>query len=317
MFRTLAICPKEYVGVTAVLKHGQELGLWEFMTLPDAKETLLSVSEKGPDLLIFGAWHQEYEIFREHFKCAVYITSTLGQMELSPNIIELMQLVMFDELLKRNELVGLLAGWPSVASFFRNEKAIFCPYPFNYQWFEEISRTKEPRSVGFFSPTHQRKNMTNQLVAASLANADIHTNIQLLLPNVKQTTYPWLKEDVYFELIRKMKTTLHCGFTESFCYAAAESIMLGTLPIVSFQVALNLGLNPLELNVVDEIDSTNAIQNCIETILDMPEKIYKEILDQCKVQLILRAKRNLVECRSAVDKLVSSQVNLQKEASHG
>lgn len=271
MPRIIAICPKEFVGVSAVLTHGAKLGYWKHIFLGD------EVPEN--DILLLGAWHPEYWKLLDKYNCGAYITSTIGQMEFSWEQVELHQLDAIRELYKAEKLKFALVGWRDVLwTFNKRERVFYCPYPFYFKDIEEIkTKDKFPKSVGIYLPNSPRKNLMNQYLAAKACSTEIYTNLNFGDKNIHYTG--WLERTTYLNLLSRLTTTLHCTYTESFSYAAAESLVAGTIPIVSFQVAQNLGLANATY-VCPQCDSIAEIAMPIRRLFSIENKNYQEILAQ-------------------------------------
>lgn len=295
MSRTIAVCPKQFPGVTSVFKHGHLLGLWDYVSL----------GEEIPDndLLILGAWHQAYNPLLKKHNCVIYFTSTIGQMEFSAQSIELTTAQYVLELYEQKHIKAILHGWKDLAFLFttKNPERIYhCPYPFDYEYFKRFHADEKQRhSIGMFLPKAPRKNIFNQLLAAGNINCPVYTNQDCEGPNFN--TCGWLNEEVYYKLISQMIVTLHCTYTESFSYAAAESIALGTLPIASIQVTRNLNL-PYQLCCL-QCDSVFEIIDSLLRIMRLKTDEYYKLLATTQERLIIRVDSNLVEAKIVLDKI--------------
>ena len=301
MSKIIAVCPKEYPGVNAVFRHGAALGLWTHLHLED------TIPEN--DFVILGAWHPSYEEYLDKHRCVVYLTSTFGQMEFSNNQIEIQYIPMFIELLNKNRIKAILAGWKEVADYFNDrvkEKSFYCPYPFSEAYLKEIKEgafIKEPNSVGIFLPCAPRKNTFNQLLAAVKSGMKIYTNLPYNFENPNINKIEWLSNEEYFLFISRLTLTLHCTFTESFSYAAAESLMLGTLPIVSLQISENLNL-PHNL-ICYQCDSVSNILSKIEGIKELDEFRYEEHIRSCQGHFRFKNKINFALTKDVLDKVTN------------
>ncbi len=292
--KIVAVCPEEYPGVSAVFKHGEKLGLWEYR----------NVRRELPknDLVILGAWHYHYKKYLEDNQCVVYLTSTFGQMEFSYQGIEIDNLGEIERLLKEGKIKAILAGWPDVAEYFQSEKAFYCPYPFSEEYILKQTKqeTKEYDSIGIFLPNSPRKNTFNQILAAINSKMKIYTNLPYDCPGIK--TVGWLPNPEYYSLISKLAITLHCTFTESFSYAAAESIVLGTIPIVSSQIATNLSLtNDV---ICWQCDSVKNILEKIEFFKNVSAEAYQQKITILKSYLKIRNSENLDKTKNVLDEIV-------------
>ncbi len=302
MYEIIALCPKEYPGVTSVFRHGENLGLWK----------LCFLGEEIPEnkLVILGAWHPAYAELLEKHKCAIYITSTFGQMEFSHNRIEIEQYQEIIRLADVGKLVAVLSGYWEVANYsekFLKEKSFWCPYPFEIKeqklepdWWSK----KEKNSTGIFLPDAPRKNTLNQIIAAAEISDRVYTNLPFVGIKVVSSK-GWIPEPEYSLRIKKLMVTLHCTFTESFSYAAAESLVLGTIPIVSLQVAENLGFLENWENVCLQCDSSEKIMRSIKEIFELGEKSYLELLDNCQKAFKMRMASTAAITRNVLDKVLA------------
>ncbi len=298
MPKVIAICPKEYPGVSAVFRHGEALGLWKHVYFED------NIPEN--DLLILGAWHPAYRGLLEKYNCAVYLTSTFGQMEFSDNQVEVTWIPELITETKKNGIKVILAGWESVAGYFKkktDEKAFYCPYPFSEDHLAEIPRlVKNPYSIGIFLPCSPRKNTLNQILAADYSGLTVYTNLPYDFQNGRINKIKWLENQKYFELISSLKFTLHCTFTESFSYGAAESLLLGTLPIVSPQIADNLNLQR-EL-ICYQVDSVKEILRKINELKILSEEEYAYVLKKNQAYFRFKNEENLIKTKNVLDEVI-------------
>lgn len=297
MPRILAICAKEFPGVNAVFKHGASLGYWTHIHLEDP------IPEH--DILLLGAWHPKYwSLLELKTRYGVYITSTLGQMEFSYNSVELHQLKALQDLLRSGKLNFILAGWPDIADLFAGFGNTFhCPYPFDESIIVKYKSGQRMRnSVGIFLPASPRKNTANQLMAARLSGTKrIFTNLPVgFSPEVERVG--WLPEDKYFKLMSEVGMTLHCTFTESFSYGAAESLVLGTIPIVSMQVAENLGLISQAITC-NQCDSISKIKQIIRLILNISDIEYNSLARLYLAKLRCKLRENYEITKRVLDKI--------------
>jgi hypothetical protein len=96
---------------------------------------------------------------------------------------------------------------------------------------------------------------------------------------------------------------MHCTFTESFSYAAAESIFLGTIPILSRQVAENLGLEEFGILIPKYEDSIIHILDHIRMIKEMcnAKKEYEDFIKTLQEHLLSKIKNNLDQTLKVLD----------------
>lgn len=288
----VSIAPKAYVGVNAVFEHLTPMIGSKHHYLEDFP----LASEESADLYIFGGWVPNvypllFRMLNERDErgpqIAVLNCSSLGQMEMAQVEMRFLQEMM--QFAADGVIDYVFLGDEDAALCFDDQPGVrYFPYPIQTDMFDKhrgIFEAKLPSSVGMFSPAHYRKNLINQIMGCKLANQAIndippitlHSNLQLEVGGVQKQFWGWLPRVQFFQKISEMKTTLHCGFTESFCYAALESIMLGTLPILSPVITNNFQLNDYELMVVD-IDQPRAIGFQIKNVLEMDVNDYSNLL---------------------------------------
>jgi hypothetical protein len=302
MSRIVAICPQAFPGVSAVFKNGAKLGLWDFIYLGDRIPL-------DATFLILGGWINSYYEFLGNpaLLVAVYLTSTIAQMEFSLNQIELLQVREIGKLLEKNLIKYVLAGWQDVIDFpfkkFKeDQRAFYCPYPINLEFKRFDFRLKINKSIGLFSPQAVRKNLQNQVLAA-LHSGELHTNLRIASGRIKH--HYWLPDDEYHKLIGSLWVTLHCGFSESLCYAAVESILAGTVPIISLQVAQNLSIPDDFATVVKQVDSARNIAKKIEQVLSWHPSEYAARLVYLEERIQKTAEINNEKIKKILDKVTT------------
>jgi glycosyltransferase involved in cell wall biosynthesis len=101
-----------------------------------------------------------------------------------------------------------------------------------------------PRAVALFADgLTPRKNVLTQALAARRAGAEIHANQVLARGTIGNAArelgativdHGWTEDKAeVFRLMAGCKVGLACHFAETFCYAAAEYLALGVVPLVS------------------------------------------------------------------------------------
>jgi len=303
MSRIVAVCPKEFPGVSAVFRNGAESGLWEFIEL--GSRIPLDTS-----LIIVGGWLDGYLQFLNNPQSpvVVFFTSTIGQMEFSLDQVEFLQCRIVHQLVSQNIVKCVLVGWPDLIDFVFSDckarnRGFYFPYPISLK----ESRTpgiqdKISNSIGIFSPRAPRKNLQNQILAAT-SIGELHTNVILGVGDRQVKYYNWQTRQDYLDCLSKLTVSLHCGFTESLCYAAIDSILAGVIPVISLQVAENLGISMLSPIVVHQVDSVTNIRRRIQDVLSWDEKAYLAVLNELRDSLKRTAERNYAEDKIILDKL--------------
>ena len=172
--RIITTCSPFFPGVRAVFRHGEELGLWKFMETSE----LLVWQYPQDALVIFGAWDQ-YNYAIQHVKnagskVALLWTSSIGQMEMAQG-----EVGFFEEIRKRHKegkIDFLLAGDETICNVWK--EFLYFAYPISSQGILPINLTSKesPRAAGLFLPSHPRKNVFNQKIAAELAGVKLYHN---------------------------------------------------------------------------------------------------------------------------------------------
>lgn len=293
--KILCTCPG-FIGVCAVFKHGQSLGLWDFQRFED----LIVEEIQKYDLVILGSWINEYSLILNYAQqygidTGVLVTSSIGQMELSPNYVEANHFEYLLRLKKAKKINYLFVGSKPLYEYVK-DKALLFPYPFNTDLLKKYAtEKKEDRSIGLFLPTAARKNILNQIYAFDLINSmkdiKLHTNISLRLENIKNVEYhDLLPEKKYFNLMARLRLNLHVTHTESFCYLFAESLTLGTPCLISPCIADNFEINDFSRPagylkswlLVENPDSVTEISRSIKVLIEMKKGQYRNLCKEGK-----------------------------------
>lgn len=305
MNKVLVTCMHDFVGVSAVFENMQALGLCDFKYADD----LFPSGMEGYDLLILGAWHPIYESRMEYFKGkkAVLWTSSIGQMTMTANEVEIFYLPQLFKMLREKKIDYLFFGSYDLYEVNENCYGVkFFPYPVDLNKYQ-ISTKKDLNKpyIGLFCPQHFRKNFFNQIYAFYLANRKkamiLHTNIKVEGRDI--LNYLWMSQKELFELVSQMKLILHISHTESFCYAVVEAIMLGTLPIISPCIRDNLNL-PNEI-CVDNPDSAIKISEKILELMNLADMEYFRLIFLCQERIRKLAYENNQKLRELIENLIN------------
>ena len=283
MDEIVAICPKEFPGVTAVFRDGEKLGLWKFYELhkPFPKEA---------KLFILGAWHPYYRMLFPDLKGkkTILITSTPAQLEMGVVDMEFLRLI--QEFKNRDVIDDILCGSLALAEWL---DAKYFPYPI---WlspdkaFNSIEE-KVPNCVGLFLPYHYRKNIFNQIIALKLLQKriptlEVFTNLNpYYLPSFCKFV-GWRYRAEYLQLLRTVQVFLHVTWTESLAYGVIDALREGTLPLVSTQVQGFLGSSFF----VPDSDNPDEIADALEFMLNLPRGSYLQAWRSDLEELKNRAK---------------------------
>lgn len=293
--RILFITSKVFPGICSVGNHGRGLGLWDLGFVEGGLPSLADYD----GVILAGTLVQGFDVqnaFKDMIvKCnaadvpvGVLCTSSIGQMEFTLNI-EPALLLSWLGWLEKREIDFLFVGSKDLYELVKADRVRHFSYPVMAAAFEKSQHgLKIPDSVGLFLPGHPRKNVQNQVAAVILAGRVRpglrgYTNLKNYLdlnPEIFEI-FGWLPDIVeYWSVVSKMKIVLHVSHTESYAYAVAEAVSLGTLPIISQTIRDNLGL-PQEL-VVRNPDSALEIASRITQILELSDVRYAEVLASAK-----------------------------------
>lgn len=306
--KIISLCPEYFPGVCSVFENMRDLKLCEFIKL-GGKEVQIPLSE----FYLLGAWLPEYEnlikeLKKAQAKIGIVWTSTTAQMEQTPNGIELKYLEKILEMLKNNEIDYLFFGDKNLFQYYEGRKGIH-PffYPISIKLIEQYKANKTiDNTIGLFVPNSPRKNIMGQIYAFLLSarkntNLMLYTNTGVDAFEKNITSYGWLKEEEYHDLLGKMKIILHCTHTESFGYAVVEAIMMGVLPIMSPCIKDNLNL-PEEI-CVNNPDSPIKISEKINEIMAWPKEHFDETLSKCQLIIKELAQNNNFKLKEMLGKL--------------
>ena len=284
--RVATVCPENFPGVTQTMRAMEATGYTKHY--PYSKDKGFSSDIYEYDYIILGGWIDDYEtVIKRHKRCSILWCSSLGQMEQSGEM-QLFNKVSY--LANRGDLDMLLVGSRDLyyAMSGAVRRIMYMPYPvFDKEIPEFNYRRKRANTIGFFMPTHPRKNILNQLYAVvllsrnsseSLTDITLVTNINGVTSskglNVENTG--WLRRKTYLNAIKRVKVGLHVTHTESFGQQALEYMLAGTPVILSPVVAVNLEVGEeLAPLVVWNVDSVVEISQRLFEILTMKEEDYK------------------------------------------
>lgn len=289
--KILCTCPG-FVGVMSVFRHGESLGLWDFKRFEDIK--LPDITKY--DLVILGSWINEYNFIIDYVqqnntKIGVLITSSMGQVEMSPDYVELSQMNNIFALKKVGKIDYVFIGSKPMYECLKSEGVNLFPYPFNTKLLDNyIVEKKNKEGIGLFLPTASRKNILNQLYAFRLMNGkmpqlQLHTNVGIKLQiGLGYNYYDFLPDEEFFNLVKDMNLNLHVSHTESFCYFFAESLTLGTPCLISPCIADNFRLSDFLRSwlLVKNPDSIIEIHGKISDIVNMDKKDYVKLCKEGK-----------------------------------
>jgi hypothetical protein len=288
-------------GLASVFRHGEGLGLWKYMSLPNPE---IYQQLKECRSLILGGWDPAYKhlLQKTSQRRMVWWASSLGEIWLEP-----IELSFLQQILVTPEVDQIIFGDPEAAQAFQTEKTIHLPYPIDLQRFQAYSPSSQKDGICIFGPSTLKKNVLNQLAAVALIQRDQPTTLHLNNPQtakladvlgVRYEYHGWLPDQEYYVLLAGMKVSLQCSVAESFNYQGIESALLGVVPVTSPTIRWNLP----ELTV-QNVNSAQSIASIILEVLCLEEKHFKELSVRCSEQLRLLAEKNNAELRRGLHDL--------------
>ncbi len=244
---------------------------------------------KEDDLVIFGAYHQVYALPIRRLKCKKFLlwTSPLLQMELSPDEPNIFNFVL--DLKDRGIIDQIWFGDPGMWKAYE-DKGFHMPYPLDVDRLMAFRKPDpERQGISLFCPWTPRKNILTQLAAVKIVQKDFPdsvlygNNMNVYTPiaqrmGVSFVDCGWMKDDVYYQMIQKVKVGLQVFLSESFCFTAFDHMILGTPVIASAcldwlpdQLKVKNSDDPVEIadkiiKVRNEYSSTDAYR---ESVLEM------------------------------------------------
>jgi glycosyltransferase involved in cell wall biosynthesis len=244
---------------------------------------------KEEDLAIFGAYHQAYAIPIRRLKCKKFLlwTSPLLQMELSPDEPGIFNFVL--DLKDRGIIDQIWFGDPGMWKVYE-DKGFHMPYPLDANRLLPFYKKNTDRhGISLFCPWTPRKNILTQLAAVKIIQKDFPdsvlygNNMNVYAPiaqrmGVSFVDCGWMKDDVYYQMIQKVKVGLQVFLSESFCFTAFDHIVLGTPVVASAcldwlpdQLKVKNSDDPVE--IADKIIKVGNEYSCIdayrESVLEM------------------------------------------------
>ena len=264
-----------FPGVSAVLQHGEALGLWRFIRL-DVPRTL---DFPRGSTVILGAWAQGYgqlvdALLLQGCRGGVLWTSRVGEMGFESSEVRA-----FAQLLQDQRISFIWCGDPVLGGVkLGSGKAFFAPYPVQV---EDLRNRSVPKtdSMTLFCPATLKKNLPNQLMAASLLQGrlglQLHTNVpqdpawQAIAP-IKATWYSWLPQEQYDQVLLRSRLNWAVSYAETFNYQAAEAIMRGVPCVASPTIPF---LSRGGLSIVRDVNDAFEIAKVAEAIVADSEAV--------------------------------------------
>ena len=287
-----------------------QVGMINITTMAmQASEVMERLKVYKPKTVVFGAWIPMYinimKQIRKNFpnvRIVVGWFSNFSQMEFSVNN----ELGIFGQLRRhmhgKDHLIDEI--WMSSeedGSFLNRTEKMIKPFPCPVALKEvkkASSKSNDKVKIGLFCTPGPRKNLANQLLAASqIPNAELHVNGLSQRPEfstlmkhleLKVIDHGWMAKEKYLQTIADMDIGLQVTFAETFNYVVADFMNQGIPIITSYMVPIisrDLTLHDL---AVKKADSPDEITSKILSALKNRE--HYGIL--CKQSIIKLAERN-------------------------
>ena len=263
-----------FPGVEAYLKNLSAVAGTTHFTLGTDE---LRISEEN--IVIFGAWHPVYKNIIDQIpnKKGILWTSSGGEMDFTPNSVEILYLNNILKMLDDKVIDFILFTDPYLAQIFKRDKTWHISCPVEIPLFHR--NVKKIEGISLLQPAKTTKNIYNNLLAVKTVQNTIdlklHTNLKPYEQVIEELgidyeMYNWLPKDEYMNLISQMRINLACFWCgEYFNYQVVEAALVGTQSVVSKSVdyypvlsskVVNLD-NPIEISEVVEKVHNNSYRN--------------------------------------------------------
>ena len=224
-----------YPGVRQWLEHGYKENLWDYVLLQDQSV----VVGMGYEWIMFGAWNPAYNPIAAKAKAAgvkvaVAWSSSATEMEHAPVEIDAVM-----DLQRRGIVDAWLCLQPDMAGYFPNGRHLPAPVHLD----PEPHQDEEPSGIGFYAPATLKKNIFPQLLAIQRVQ-ELHPYMDLTLKTnlapykgvmeaygIKHELQDWAPRDEHLARLSKCRMHMCASHAESFCYGAADAMMMG-VPVV-------------------------------------------------------------------------------------
>lgn len=280
-----------FPGVSRVLKESEKVGMLKFCPIGGDR-----VAIPPADVYILGAYHPFYDQLLPHLdgKIGVLWTSSAGEMQLEPVEQDYLHRLLVDP---RIDFIWF--GDPGLAAVFK-DKGFYSPYPMSL----DVQRPDVPKQdiVTLFCPTTAKKNILTQILAVALVQREVDVTLHVnfgIDPALKAATglrvveHGWLERGEYVRLLASSRANLAVSLAETFCYAAAESVLMGTPCVLSSAIPwAPMG----DTSTVDAPGSIEDIVSALRAVLtDNPEKCL--LLQEASLRLHITGAREKFEAR--------------------
>jgi hypothetical protein len=250
----ISTCPIGWRGVVAAFSHLESLFGIRYVPLEVIRPT--PDRFRDTDILMGGGYDPFYDWIIENWSGARWFRfeSPITQMELAmagsvdPDRatvgVELRQLIKLKRFVEAG-LVRLFVPSRKAAAALEGV-ADYWPNVIDQRLVEAPAEDKIPATCGLFCEYYPRKNLATQLFAAKLMGAEVWCGSRLPMlyqELAAEFEIPLRLADLadqgkYWQTVASLQLSLQVTITEALNYAVVESLLLGTVPLVSTSVPL-------------------------------------------------------------------------------
>ena len=291
----ITCCPsKVHNGVWRHLKELEQFGTVHY----EVDDRFDRFDLDNVKMIIFGgSWNNQYaEINKvaksKNVKTALLFCSPFGQAALSN---EIPHLIKAYDLLLNGFVDYLFTGTQEMADILNHPRVKFLPQTLDYKTFMEKHEgevEKRDKAVGLFCSKAWHKNIVNQMIGLRKTDYHLFTNAFdkdtttiALTHDVRYTSFEWLNDKEYYNLLKMIPVHLQCSYSEAFDYVVAETLLLGN-PVI---VGPTIDWVKLPELKVSNIDNPFEIKTAIDNLFASPVE-GKDLIKMVKLELDRRAK---------------------------
>lgn len=284
--KIVTVCPSKFRN--GVVSHLQYLeNTTELSQHLDLNcKTLVNILSIKPDLVIFGgAWSQNYKFITKHIreklpetKVASLFCSPYGQTEINH---EQLCLLTSYNLLRSKVIDVLFVGSERMANTM-GEEVVWLPQTMPPDCLDKYhTLNKEPLTCSILSHTAANKNFMNQAIGVrdaymtlNMTQVDPNTQILMEALDINFKVHGVLADPAFYGLMASMKVGMHASFSEAFCYAAIEQMLVGSHILVG--PTIDWMPESLSFMKVQNIDDPREIKKSLDYISDFSKEEYEK-----------------------------------------
>jgi len=304
---------------TGFRKHLEELsycfnGQSKFIRIKKrGSEELKNVHLLKPKLTIIGGKNwiiRNYKILNKiPGKKGILFCSPLAQAEISKE--EISNLLIYIKWLEEGRIDYLFTGSKDLADTLKRDNVLYLPAPFRKYNLKYDKKYTNRNTIAILNDKMPHKNTANTLAGISksklikevLINGAEKNWLRLIeLFGLKAITknLGFLSNSEYYEVLNKVKLTTHLSFSEGFCYAALESLYLGTPVLIT--PTLKWFYNTKLL--IRDPEDINEIGDKIDEIFSLSKSDYLELSINCREIAESAIKNNNYACVKTIDSII-------------